>query len=374
MWKRRAIYLACLGMFMLCGCESVELEQRSFPLAVGIDLQKTEAGGKKKNQNAEQEDRALIVSFDFPDLAQISEKGKTTDTAMGLSLEGMDMYHVEKSYENNTNRVLDYNHMKAIVLGQNMFEDQRQLRSLLLAWEQREASARNTSLLIGSESAAKILSLTDETEGSMGKYLEEMLESQKDFKQNKIATIGDLMNQWHNQDELLLIPVLTEQGNRPVITKYAAVLNFSYRGMITVEEAMEVFFCQGLLKKFTVEPAKNEVVEISGIQVSLDIKKQKDTPTVTVSISGKGKLKTGQVSSTQQQYQLEQKIERHLIANLQDTAKKLKEKFGMDMTNSYLSLGGFDRELYQVYENLPDMYNEKVEQIFEVDINLMDWE
>ena len=138
MWKRRAVYLACLGMFMLCGCESVELEQRSFPLAVGIDLQKTEAGEEKKNQNAELEERSLIVSFDFPDLAQISEKGKTTDTAMGLSLEGMDMYHVEKSYENNTNRVLDYNHMKAIVLGQNMFEDQRQLRSLLLSWEESE--------------------------------------------------------------------------------------------------------------------------------------------------------------------------------------------------------------------------------------------
>ena len=79
MWKRRAVYLACLGMFMLCGCESVELEQRSFPLAVGIDLQKTEAGEEKKNQNAELEERSLIVSFDFPDLAQISEKGKTTD-------------------------------------------------------------------------------------------------------------------------------------------------------------------------------------------------------------------------------------------------------------------------------------------------------
>lgn len=374
MWKRKAVYLACLGMLMLCGCESVELEQRSFPLAVGIDLQETEQREKKKDQNTGMEDRDLVVSFDFPDLAQVSEKGKTTDTQMGLSLEGIDMYHVEKSYENNTNRVLDYNHMKAIVLGKNMFEDQRQLRSLLLAWEQREASARNTSLLIGSESAAKILSLTEETEGSMGKYLEEMLESQKDFKQNKIATIGDLMNQWHNQDELLLIPVLTEQGNRPAITKYAAILNFSYRGMLTVEEAMEVFFCQGLLKKFTVEPAKNEVVEISDIQISLDIKKQKDTPTVTVSISGKGKLKTGQVSSAQQQYQLEQRIEQHLIADLQATAEKLKENFGMDMTNSYLSLGGLDRELYQVYENLPDMYNEKVQQIFEVDINLMDWE
>lgn len=374
MWKRKAIYLACLWMFLLCGCESVELEQRSFPLAVGIDLQNTETKEKKKNQDSGIEDRDLIVSFDFPDLAQVSEKGKTTDTPMGLSLEGVDMYHVEKSYENNTNRVLDYNHMKAIVLGKNIFEDQRQLRSLLLAWEQREASARNTNLLIGSESAAEILSLTKETQGSMGKYLEEMLESQKDFKQNKIATIGDLMNQWHNQDELLLIPVLTEQGNRPVITKYAAVLNFSYRGMLTVKEAMEVFFCQGLLKTLTVEPSKSEVVEISDIQVSMNIKRQGEIPTVTVSISGKGKLKTGQISSAAQQYQLEQKINQHLTADLQATAEKLTEEFGMDMTNSYLSLGGLDRELYSVYENLPDMYNEKVQHIFEVDINLMDWE
>lgn len=374
MWKRKAIYLACLWMFLICGCESVELEQRSFPLAVGIDLQNTEAKEKKKNQDSGIEDRDLIVSFDFPDLAQVSEKGKTTDTPMGLSLEGVDMYHVEKSYENNTNRVLDYNHMKAIVLGKNIFEDQRQLRSLLLAWEQREASARNTNLLIGSESAAEILSLTKETQGSMGKYLEEMLESQKDFKQNKIATIGDLMNQWHNQDELLLIPVLTEQGNRPVITKYAAVLNFSYRGMLTVKEAMEVFFCQGLLETLTVEPSKNEVVEISDIQVSMNIKRQGEIPTVMVSISGKGKLKTGQISSAAQQYQLEQKIEQHLTADLQATAEKLTEEFGMDMTNSYLSLGGLDRELYSVYENLPDMYNEKVQHIFEVDINLVDWE
>ena len=374
MWKRKAIYLACLWMFLICGCESVELEQRSFPLAVGIDLQNTEAKEKKKNQDSGIEDRDLIVSFDFPDLAQVSEKGKTTDTPMGLSLEGVDMYHVEKSYENNTNRVLDYNHMNAIVLGKNIFEDQRQLRSLLLAWEQREASARNTNLLIGSESAAEILSLTKETQGSMGKYLEEMLESQKDFKQNKIATIGDLMNQWHNQDELLLIPVLTEQGNRPVITKYAAVLNFSYRGMLTVKEAMEVFFCQGLLETLTVEPSKNEVVEISDIQVSMNIKRQGEIPTVMVSISGKGKLKTGQISSAAQQYQLEQKIEQHLTADLQATAEKLTEEFGMDMTNSYLSLGGLDRELYSVYENLPDMYNEKVQHIFEVDINLVDWE
>ena len=58
---------------------------------VGIDLQQME-----DSQDGEQK---LVVSFDFPDLAQISEKGKTTDTPMGMSFEGVDLYHVEKSYE-----------------------------------------------------------------------------------------------------------------------------------------------------------------------------------------------------------------------------------------------------------------------------------
>ena len=39
MRKSRILAAACLGMLFWGGCESVELEQRSFPLAVGIDLQ-----------------------------------------------------------------------------------------------------------------------------------------------------------------------------------------------------------------------------------------------------------------------------------------------------------------------------------------------
>ena len=145
----------------------------------------------------------------------------------------------------------------------------------MLAWEQQENAARNISLFLGKGSAAEILSLTQETEGSMGKYLEEMLDSQKDFRQNKIVAIGNLMNQWHNQDELLLIPVLTKQGNRPAITGYGAVLNFEYKGILSVEESMEIFLCQNLLEKFTYEGAENDVVEISELQVTSSVEDTK---------------------------------------------------------------------------------------------------
>lgn len=358
MWKRqvRCVWGILLAV-TISGCSSTELEQRSFPLAVGIDA----------GEN-------LVVSFDFPDLAQISEKGKTTDTAMGLSLEGADMYHVEKSYENNTNRVLDYNHMKAVVLGEDIFTDTEKLRGLLLSWEQREESARNTSLLMGKESAAEILSLTEETEGSMGTYLEEMLESQQDFRQGKIATMGNLMNQWHNQNELLLIPVLTEKGNRPVITEYAAVLNFRYKGTFSVEEAMEIFLCQNLLKKFTCESVKNEVVEISDIRVSKSITLEGRQPVVAVSVQGTGRLKTGQMNSASEQYQLEKNIEKQLLADLTETAERMRQDYGIDVTNSYVSLGGENRDLYYLYKNRADDYNQDVQQMFQVDISLTNWE
>ena len=372
--KRRCVslLLAAGAMLHAVGCSSTELEHRSFPLAVGIDLKESPEDGAPKGQ--EGKGLGLVVSYDFPDLAQISEKGKTVETAMGLSLEGADMYHVEKSYENNTNRVLDYNHMKAVVLGQNVFLDKGQLRSLLMAWEQREASARNTSLLIGSKSAAEILSLTEETEGSMGTYLEEMLESQKDFKQGKIATVGNLMNQWHNQDELLLIPVLEEEGSRPVITKYAVVSDFDYKGMVSVEDAMKSFLSQGLLEKYTCEPAKNITVAISGVKVKKSIAQEGETPVVTVQITGKGRLKSGQLNSVSEQRQLEKKIEKQLTADLAKTAEGMRKELEVDMANSYISLGGKDRALYRLYQGAPELYNRKVRQVFEVGITILNWE
>lgn len=185
--------MAVLVFSFLCGCASSELEQRSFPLAMGIDLQ------------TEKEESGLSVSYDFPDLNQISEETKTSDTPMQLSLEGADLYHIEKSYENNTNRILDYNHLKTIILEKKNFENMKMLRGILENLEGQQKIARNTSLFLTDGKAAEILVLTKETEGSVGKYLEEMLDSQKDFKTDKIATVGDFMNQWHNQDELLLL-------------------------------------------------------------------------------------------------------------------------------------------------------------------------
>lgn len=359
MQKYAFVTIAVLCLTFLCGCESTELEQRSFPLAMGIDLQTDESEGQ------------LVVSFDFPDLKQISEKSKTADTPVEFSLEGEDLFEVEKSYENNTNRILDYNHLKNVILSEENFQNMNMLRKILENWEGQQKVARNTSLFFAEGKAAEMLSLTEETEGSVGKYLEEMLESQKDFKANKIATIGDLMNQWHNQDELLLVPVLTEQGERPTITKYGVISNFQYAGDISVEEAMQVFLSQNMLERFQYESSDGTVIELTDIRAEKQIEEAEGIPVVHVSICGKAKILQPQGIDVRQQYKIEQQMEQQLEFELTETAGKLQKELGVDMTNSYIALGGHDRNLYEEYKDMPETYAKNVQQVFHTEIKIL---
>lgn len=362
MGKSVKIAIFLLSMSFLGGCDSAELEQRSFPLAMGVDIQMQEP------------EENLVITYDFPDLEQISEKSKTADTPMGFSLEGKDLYHVEKSYENNTNRILDYNHLKTIIVSEENFGNMQKVRGLLENWEDRPEVARNISLFFTPKKAAEILTLTDKTEGSVGKYLEEMLESQKDFRANKVATIGDLMNQWHNQDELLLVPVLTDQGGQPAITQYGVISDFEYVGDISVEQAMEVFLSQNLLKHFSYECEDGTVIEISNIRVEQEIQEEEGVPVVKTSLVGKGKISQSVVLEDGEKYRLEKQVAEQLAFQLTKTANELQETYGVDITNSYIALGGHQRELYKKYDNMPKTYGKSVRHVFQAEITILNFQ
>ena len=137
---------------------------------------------------------------------------------------------------------------------------------------------------------------------------------------------------------------------------------------------MESFLCQNLLQKFTCDLSEHVVVEISDIQTVLTVEESGGVPVATVSIKGKGRSITGKANSAAQEYQLEQKIEQRLTADLQETSNRLRREYGIDITNSYVSLGGQNRSLYRKYKDAPKDYNRQVQQVFQVDIELLNWE
>ena len=346
--------LVILPVIFCSGCGTKELEDRSFPLAIGID----------KSQEG------MILSFDLPDLAKSSGEKTPSGETMSFSVEAGAYYEAQKAYENNTNKVLDYNHLKAIVISQDFLEDSEGLKEYLSWLEKEEVVARNTCLFVSEDRSAKILALTEETGGSVGKYLEQMLKTQKDFRESKIATIGHLMNQWHNQNEVLLIPVLTNNGDLPSITEYAVMDAFSYKGNISVEDAMKSFLCRGLLKSFLYQLESGEVVEIQSIKTETKLAIEGENAVVTVELTGKGKVKkAGEKEMTGAQ--LQKRLNRQLEQSLVQTAAELKEESGMDMTNSFIKLGGYERELYEKYCQDYEGYLEQLVIDFSVDVKIV---
>lgn len=353
-FKKILLILGAVVLGLGCaGCSTRELEDRGFPLAVGID----------KSQEG------MILSFDFPNLSEVSDGKKPGGKPVSISVEAGAYYEAQKAYENNTNKVLDYNHLKAVILNVDFLSDNQKVRDLFSWLEGEEVVARNTCLFAAKEQAAEILTLTEDTGGSVGKYLEQMVETQGDFKENKVMTIGKLMNQWHNQNELLLIPVLTNNGGIPSITEYAVLDAFSYKGNITVEEAMKAFLCQGLLESFTYLLQDGTVLEIGDISTRRETEPAGDKIVVTVGISGNARVKKSASGGTDGQIQ--KQLNRQLKESLTRTAAELKEAPGIDISNSFYLLGSRNRSLYEQFGQEYEGYREKLLVQFSVDINVV---
>lgn len=347
-----ALAISC-GM-SLCGCSVAELEDRGFPLAIAIDA--TQEG--------------MTVSFDFPNLAEASDGKSMGGGPVSLSVEGGSYYQAQKAYENNTNKVLDYSHLKAIILSDSLLSDDAALREFLAWLEGEESLARNICLFATEGAAAEILTLTERTETSVGNYLEQMVETQQDFRERKVASIGALMNQWHNQNELLLLPVLSDNGGIPSITSYLAMDGFERRGSISVEDAMQSFLCQGLLKGMTYRLREGAVVTLERPKAQLGISRQQEGALITVRLKGSAVLRKKPSDEQLTDAQLRRSLNGQLSEQLEQAAERLSAEPGIDITNSFYRLGGHDRELYRRYLGDYRGYQQQAQFQFECDFQV----
>jgi len=346
-------------MLFVSGCSVVQLEDRSFPMAIGID--------KQENMSE------LLLSFDFPDLKKASGGDKEDETPAAVTIEADQFYKAQKAYENNTNRTIDYNHLKALVFGKDFIADSNKVRELFSWLEYQEVLARNTCLFIADPTASEMLSLTEGTQGSVGKFLEEMVQSQPDFRKSKVMTIGKLMNQWHNQNEMLLIPILTNNGGIPTITSYAVMKRFEFVGTMSVDDAMISFLSQGMVKKLEYELSDQTVLEIQNISRNIVISEVNGKPELTVEIKGNALPKNVLNMPPKELEQLKYKLDQQLTQTMNATANQMLMEHKIDITNSYILLGGYNRKLYDVYYNYPERYEEELTLKYDISITILNY-
>ena len=96
--KRKMFFMLMVLSLLLCGCGDHELENRSFPLAVGLESEK----------------QGCRVVFNFPVLSEVANENAGGSYTAVASKKGRDFYYTEK-LRKNSSKSIDFSHNKALI-------------------------------------------------------------------------------------------------------------------------------------------------------------------------------------------------------------------------------------------------------------------
>ncbi len=190
--KQLAVLLVLFMAGGLVGCSATELESRCFPMMVAVDYD-------------EKEEKVLYFES-FPKGQGESEKGGSVNEIQAPVQKGEDFAESKKNFEQTLYKVADYNHLKILVLGEALLENEEVFADMLQNLAKTEAFPRNTYICV-TEDIEKLVKIKDELPQEIGTYLEEYMENHEG-KDAKLLSLGDLLDEAANREMLLYAPYL----------------------------------------------------------------------------------------------------------------------------------------------------------------------
>ncbi len=314
--KTLALFLAAGAAGILSGCNTVELEDRSFPLAVAIEKRE-----------------------DIESLWLNQEEAK--------------------------NKEIDYNHLKVMILSEELIEEEEQMEDLLGVLAANPKIPRNTYIMVA-EKPGEILSLQESIgeEESVGDYLEKLLEGNASMKEGAFPTLGKLYQERENHLETLFLPYLAAQDDMPFIEKYYVWKRGEAAGTAEIPAAMLSALFQGNLEKETFVLENGNSIRISSFLVNEQFVEEDGERYLALEVSCEGETIYEKENWGEQKKKLyEQAIEEYY----QKVADDMMER-NVDISNSYKRIGGYRREWYSYYKEHPAAFEEEL--ALEVDVEL----
>lgn len=320
-----AVICVLLGLMGLSGCATEELEERNFPIEMAVS-------------DMEQFDREWLNA---------DESG---------------------------NRVVDYSHMKVILLDQKFLEDAQNMDAFLEILEKKSDVPRNTYLAVA-EDAEAVLKLQKNMEESVGTYLEDYFENVSEIKKTAYPTLGMLYQEQENKMETLFIPYVEEVDQKPAVTKYYVWKRGEAEGMLDSQTALLSFFTQNQKEEYVLTLADGVDVRLFAPHNQVVFSQTKEKQ-IIAEISCRGEIlyeKPGWRQKLQSEYGQNLKsgdIKKMLEKELEDYFQQTAQKVEVDCANSYKKLGGQRRDWYLLYQKQPEQYEKDMEIIYRVKV---DW-
>jgi len=351
------------------GCSDMtEIEDRNFVQSMGIDLSGED----------------LIVYYELPDLKALTGQSSGDLKKLMIELKGVDFWKIEDQYQLESNKRLDFSHLKAIILSGDLAENTIKLTEFLSYVENKYELGRNTLIFLSETDAKGVMSLSAELSGGIGDFLNRMYRINLLNKGKEEVTVGDLIRGKNNQNSVISIPVL--KANKSTVEPIGLGV-FSQDKLVyevNEEEADYIDIANGFGKNSQLFLGKNQndnpeyVIKINDISRKLDFTWNNEKPYLTMRIDGVGIVEKGikdsyQISEATKaelikviESQCNEQMKSMITKSLEDIMKGSK----VDFLNLYRLTSYKNREIWLKYENKENLFIKDLEYSVVVNINL----
>lgn len=354
--KGISLLLLLSASLMFGGCTTRELENRSFPLAIGID----QAGS------------GCRVDFYFPQLSEVADEKAKSNEGESFRVTADSYYEAWQTYEADSENSLDYNHLKVLVFGMDFLEDENALCTFLEFAVSQENFARNTLVFAASPDASEVLSLNGGLNEPVGTFLEDMVTGSTVYQTRSMPTLGDLYNEYYNHNSVLFLPVLSENGGIPAISEFYVFRDFKPVGTLDMQDALIGLLAENKLKSFSMKLSGGEIIKLNTPKCSYEIGQRRGKPQLTLTVKSEAMLMSGRCEDAVQQTRMQDEVNEELAGILTETLGGVRDEKGVDLSESYLKLGGADRELYHLYADDKTHYDAALDYEVKTNITLVD--
>lgn len=265
------------------------------------------------------------------------------------------------SAEKSGNRMVDYNHLKVIVIGQDFLENAESMEEFLTVLEEKTEVPRSTYIVVA-EDAEAILKLSDQMGESVGNYLEEQFENVSEVEKKAYPTLGMLYQEEENQMETLFIPYIRAQGDKPVVDHYYAWKRGTPAGAVDSEAALLAFFTDNEMESCTLSLEDGAQVRLAASQNEISFEENSKQREIVVDVYCTGEVLYEKKGETQEN------LEKQIEAYMNEVSEGALEEKGIDLSNSYRKLGGYMRQWYPGYVESGESYEEDMDIVYQVHI------
>ena len=199
--------LIVVMLMQISGCSATELEDRCFPMLAVVDYRLGQ----------------VQFAYGFPELSNKDATDTEEAKVDAPMTSGADFKEAVSASTLELDKKADCNHMKVFVLSSTFLKQEGVYENMIEYLQQQELFPRNTYVCITSDVKA-LLEQDEQRSMDIGGYLEELIENHERKGNQKLPTIGNLMDEKDNRRRTLEIPYI-EVENLTIVWRTEYVMN-----------------------------------------------------------------------------------------------------------------------------------------------------